>query len=265
MSNYFNAFYTMIYRQIRRFIRARSRVVVSIVQPILWIILFGMGMGGVFSFSNPMIDQFIRQQFGGLDYVTFLATGIISMSVFIGSFISGISVIFDKQFGFLKETLVAPSPRAFVLLGRAVGDSIVILLNSTIIMALSFLIAKGLRVEGVPVAIAYGFLLSIGFSSLGIAIATKMNSMEGFQMLMNLLVMPLQFLSGIFFPLQRMPEWMQLISRANPLTYAVDGIRYWLTGVSEFDPLLDMILLSTLSLIFIVIAIITFERATIED
>ena len=265
MKIYFDTFYTMVYRQIRRFIRARSRVVVSIVQPVLWIILFGMGMGGVFNFSDPMIDQFIRQQFGGLDYVTFLATGIISMSIFIGSFISGVSVIFDKQFGFLKETLVAPSPRALVLLGRAVGDSIVILLNSMIIIALSFLIAKGLRIEGVPVAVAYGFLLSIGFSSLGIAIATKMNSMEGFQMLMNLLIMPLQFLSGIFFPLQRMPEWMQLIARANPLTYAVDGIRYWLTGVSEFDPLLDIMLLSVLSLVFIVVAIIAFEKATIED
>lgn len=255
----------MIYRQVKRFFRAKSRVVVSIIQPVIWIFLFGMGMGGVFNFSNPMINQFIKQQFGGLDYTTFLATGIVSMSIFIGSFVSGVSVIFDKQFGFLKETLVAPAPRGLVLLGRAVGDSIVVLLNSSIILALSFAISNELRPQGALVALAYGFVLSLGFTSLGIAIATKMSSMEGFQVLMNLLVMPLQFLSGIFFPIQRMPEWMQIAARANPLTYAVDGMRYWLTGVSEFDPLLDMSLLLVLSLLFIVIAIVSFERATIED
>lgn len=258
-------FYSMVYRQIKRFVRARSRVLVSIIQPILWILLFGMGMGGVFNFSNPLINQYIRQQFGGVDYVTFLTTGIVAMSIFIGSFISGVSIIFDKQFGFLKETLVAPAPRAFVLLGRAVGDSLVILFNSLIVLFLGFLVSGELRVSGVPIALLYGFILSLGFSSLGIAIATKMSSMEGFQMLMNLLIMPLQFVSGIFFPLDRMPEWMQWIARFNPLTYAVDGIRYYLVGRSYFDPLLDIGLLSTLSLVFIGVAVHAFERATIED
>jgi ABC-2 type transport system permease protein len=92
-----------------------------------------------------------------------------------------------------------------------------------------------------------------------------MNSMEGFQMLMNLLIMPLQFVSGIFFPIQRMPDWMQIIAKINPLTYAVDGIRYWLTGRSEFDPMIDIILLMILSIIFLVIAMWSFRKATIED
>ncbi|MCC6030845.1 MAG: ABC transporter permease [Desulfurococcales archaeon] len=260
-----NYFYTMIYRQVKRFLRARSRVVVSIVQPILWIFLFGMGMGGVFNFQNPMIDAFIRQQFNGLDYMTFLLTGIVAMSIFIGSFISGVSVIFDKQFGFLKETLVSPAPREIILLGRAVGDSLVILINASIVLTLGFMISNQLRPEGILPALSYGFVLSIGFASLGIAIASRMNSMEGFQMLMNLLIMPLQFVSGIFFPIQRMPDWMQIIAKINPLTYAVDGIRYWLTGRSEFDPMIDIILLMILSIIFLVIAMWSFRKATIEE
>ncbi|MEM3662786.1 MAG: hypothetical protein QXI68_04290, partial [Sulfolobales archaeon] len=142
-------FYSMVYRQLKRFIRARSRVIAVVIQPILWVVLFGMGMGGVFNFSNPLIDQFIRAQFGGVDYVTYLVTGVIAMSVFMGSFISGVTVIFDKQFGFLKETLVAPAPRAAVLLGRAVGDSIAIILSSLMIVLMGFLLSNELRIQGI--------------------------------------------------------------------------------------------------------------------
>lgn len=263
--DYVGPLYTMVYRQVKRFLRARSRVVVSIVQPVMWIFLFGMGMGGVFSFQNPVIDALVRQQFGGLDYMTFLLTGVFAMSIFMGSFISGVSVIFDKQFGFLKETLVAPSPRASILIGRALGDSLVILLNSTVVLLLGFLISRELRPEGVPMAMLYGLVLAIGFSSLGIAVASRMSSMEGFQMLVNLLVMPLQFVSGIFFPVQRMPDWMQVIARANPLTYAVDGMRYWLTGRSLYDPVLDMVLLAVLAIVFVIAAVVSFEKTTLED
>ncbi|MEM0044323.1 MAG: ABC transporter permease [Sulfolobales archaeon] len=258
-------FYSMVYRQLKRFIRARSRVIAVVIQPILWVVLFGMGMGGVFNFSNPLIDQFIRAQFGGVDYVTYLVTGVIAMSVFMGSFISGVTVIFDKQFGFLKETLVAPAPRAAVLLGRAVGDSIAIILSSLMIILMGFLLSNELRIQGILPALGYGFVLSIGLASLGMAIASRMSSMEGFQILINLLIMPLQFVSGVFFPINRMPEWMQWIAKVNPLTYAVDGVRYYLIGVSYFNPLIDIGVLLALSVVFMVVAAYTFERATIED
>lgn len=258
-------FYSMVYRQLKRFIRARSRVIAVVIQPILWVVLFGMGMGGVFNFSNPLIDQFIRAQFGGVDYVTYLVTGVIAMSVFMGSFISGVTVIFDKQFGFLKETLVAPAPRAAVLLGRAVGDSIAIILSSLVIVLMGFLLSNELRIQGILPALGYGFVLSIGLASLGMAIASRMSSMEGFQILINLLIMPLQFVSGVFFPINRMPEWMQWIAKVNPLTYAVDGVRYYLIGVSYFNPLIDIGVLLALSVVFMAVAVYTFERATIED
>jgi ABC-2 type transport system permease protein len=109
-----------------------------------------MGMGSVFNFQNSMVDYFIKQQFNGLDYITFLLTGVVAMSIFVGSFISGVSVIFDKQFGFLKETLVSPAPRELILLGRAVGDSLVLMINAMIVLGLGFLISNELRPEGIP-------------------------------------------------------------------------------------------------------------------
>jgi len=292
----FHAFYVMVYRQIKRFVRARSRVVTMFVQPVLWIFFFGLGMGAVFTFTssstdlskllppdlannpsfarvlpelakalNDAVNSMIRKQFGGLDYVTFLTTGVVAMTIFLGSFMSGVSVIWDKQFGFLKETLVAPAPRTLVILGRSVGDAIVTLFQATIIALIAKAIAPGINLLGLPLALAYGFIMALGFASAGIAIAVKMNSPEGFQMIMNLLIMPLQFLSGIFFPIDRMPEWAQWIAYVNPLTYAVDGIRYWLTGVSRFNPLLDVALLTGLSAVLIAVASALFEKATIED
>ncbi len=260
-----HAFNVMVYRQLKRFLRARSRVVTMLVQPVMWIFFFGLGMGGVFKFNDPMIDAFIKQQFGGLDYVTFLTTGVIAMSMFMGSFISGVSVLWDKQFGFLKETLVAPAPRSLIILGRAVGDSIVTLLQGAAIALIAKLISPGLRLEGLPIALAYGFILSMGFISAGVALATKVNSPEGFHMIVNLLMMPLMFLSGVFFPVDRMPDWAQWMAMVNPLTYAVDGMRYWLTGTSSYDPALDVAILTALSIVLIALAIRLFEKTTVED
>ncbi len=260
-----NAFTIMVYRQLKRFIRARSRIVALIVQPVMWIFLFGMGMGGVFSFNNPMIEQFVKQQFGGLDYITFLTTGVIGMSVFMGSFLSGISVIWDKQFGFLKETLVAPAPRSMVILGRIFGDALIVLLQASIIALIARTVSPTINILYLPIALIYGMFLALGFTSAGIALALKMRSMEGFQMIINFIMMPVMFLSGIFFPVDRMPDWAQLIARINPLTYAVDGIRYWLTGTSLNDPLVDLAVLVVISAILMLIAVKLFEKTTIED
>ncbi len=263
--NNIDSLIVMIYRQTKRYIGARSRVVITFVQPVMWIFFFGLGMGSLFTFNNPYIDTLMKQQFGGLDYITFLTSGVIAMTIFTVSFISGVSVIWDKQFGFLKETLVAPAHRSSIIIGRSIGDALTILLQATIITMISKAIAPGLKLTGLLPALVYGFILSLGLISLGIAIATKMTSPEGFQMIVNLVMMPLQFLSGIFFPINRLPEWAQIIARLNPLTYAVDGIRYWLTGVSVFDPIIDMVLLVVLSGVLTVIAIRMFEKATIEE
>jgi len=249
----------MVYRQVKRFVNARSRLVMTIVQPLIWLVFFGMGWSRAFSFPGA------RAMFGGLDYLTYLASGMVAMTVMTGSFMSGVSVIWDKQFGFLKETLVAPASRAEVILGRALGDALVVNLQAMVILALVFLIAPVLNPAGVLPAFLYGLLLSLGFASFGIALSVKLSSMEGFQMIVNLITMPLLFMSGIFYPITTMPDWMKAIAYFNPATYAVDGMRYWLTGVSYFNPAEDIALLLALTAILLFIGVRSFERATIED
>jgi len=282
-----NAVASMIYRQLKRWISSRSRIVSVIVQPLLWIILLGLGFGAIFSAQNidtstwpsfvkinpellkNIVSKYFTTLFGGVDYITYLITGMASMTAFMGSFISGISVIWDKQFGFLKETLVAPASRRSIIFGRMLGDAIINTIHSTAIILLSLLVSGSINIWGIPAALAYIFIMSLGFTGLGIALSLRFSSMEGFQMIVNLLTMPLMFMSGVFYPLKTMPDWMKTIALFNPLTYAVHGSRYWLTGtdtgLSFMNPLLDLAILSIFTTIFTTIAMILFDRASLED
>jgi len=254
-----NGFLTMTYRQLKRFVNARSRLMMSIINPIIWLVFFGLGWSNVFNFPGA------RMIFGGLDYLTYLASGMVAMTIMMGSFISGVSVIWDKQFGFLKETLVAPVSRAEVILGRAFGDSLVTVFQGAVILFLMYFIAPNINLVGAAPALFYGLLLSMGFTSFGITLSLKLSSSEGFQMIVNLITMPLLFMSGVFYPIDNMPDWMKAVAYVNPMTYAVDGMRYWLTGVSRFDPLIDVGVLTVLTLVLAVLAVRVYSRATIED
>lgn len=254
-----NGFIVMTYRQLKRFASSRSRLVMSIVNPLIWIVFFGLGWSNVFNFPGA------KTIFGGLDYLTYLASGMVAMTIMMGSFISGLSVIWDKQFGFLKETLVAPASRAEVILGRAFGDSLVTVFQGFIILAMMYFIAPQIRIVGAIPALAYGVILSMGFTSLGITLSIKLSSSEGFQMIVNLMTMPLIFMSGVFYPIESMPDWMKLVAHVNPMTYAVDGMRYWLTGIARFDPLVDIGLLSALTSVLILIAVRTYNKTTVEN
>ena len=252
------AFSVMAYRQIKRFVRARSRLVGMIINPLIWIVFFGLGWSKVFDFPYAEII------FGGVDYLTFLSPGVMSMTIFATSFVAGISVIWDKQFGFLKEVLVAPSSRSEAMAGRIVGDSLIALLQGAIILGLMFILASDLNPAGILPAAGLGFLVAVSFSSLGVTIALKMRSMEGFQMLINFITLPLLFLSGAFYPITTMPEWMKVMAYFNPLTYAVDGMRYFLTGTSVMHPMIDVLLLALLSIVLLAVAMLSFRKATIE-
>ncbi len=286
-----DALIALIYRQLKRWAISRSRIISTIIQPLLWIIFLGIGFGTVFSaqsiepsnlignstvarYIDPsvvksLISRYFTAVFGGIDYMTFLITGMASMTAFIGSFISGISVIWDKQFGFLKETLVAPASRKAVILGRVIGDSIINTVQSLIIILLALLVSNQINPWGIPAALLYIFIMSLGFTSLGVAISLKFSSMEGFQMIVNILTMPLMFISGVFYPINTMPDWMKIIAFMNPLTYCVYGTRYWLAGVKsniEFmNPATSLVILTLFSGIFTIIAMFLFEKATIEE
>ncbi|ABR55068.1 daunorubicin resistance ABC transporter, inner membrane subunit B [Methanococcus vannielii SB] len=252
-----NAFLAMSYRQLKRFTRAKSRVFGSLLNPIVWLLFFGVGWSRAFNFPAA------REIFGGVDYLSYLIPGVVSMTIFSGSFISGVTVIWDKQFGFLKETLVAPTSRSEAILGRIIGDSITALLQGVLIMIFSLSLVS-LNIYGMIPTIIVGFILAVAFSSVGITLGLKINSQEGFHLIFGLMMQPLIFLSGAFYPIDAMPLWMKVLSYINPLTYAVDSARYFLTGVSKFEIFTNISILFSLSVILVCLAMYSFEKAVID-
>lgn len=257
MRTFIRTVHIMWYRQIKRFLRARSRVIGSIVQPIFWLIFFGLGFSGSFRTVPGGINR-------NLDYLPFLVPGVVMMSVFFGSFMSGISVIWDREFGFLKEVLVAPVPRDATILGRALGDSTTSVIRGILILLLASVLAPSINLAGIPVVLVSMILVALSFTSFGIIIGSKMRSMEGFQLINTFLSMPILFLSGAFYPVQTMPTWMRAIAMINPLTYGVDAARIALTGTGVNSLMVDMIMLLVTSVIFISISAWVFRRTTIE-
>lgn len=245
------------YLQIKRFIRARSRVVGSIVQPIFWLVFFGIGF-----------SRFISTPALPIPYINFLVPGVILMSVFMASFLSGMSIIWDKEFGFMKVVLVSPAPRKSSLLGRILGDATIAIFQGFMIAMASYLVAPNLDFTKLPIVLGIAFLISVSISSLGIIIASRIRSFEGFGLIMNLISMPLMFASGVFYPVTAMPDWMKAIAYVSPLTYGVDLVRSIMLGRSIMgsiaDPMVDLAMLIVLMIILVTLALIMFEKATLE-
>lgn len=253
-----DAVYVMAYRQLKHFVRSPSRITASIVNPLIWILFFGMGWASTFRFPGA------KALFGGVDYLSFLIPGIIAMSVFTGSFLSGISILFDKQFGFLKEILVAPVPRVAAMTGRILGDSLTATIEAGIIAVIGLPLITRVSFLGILYALLYSYLAAIGFSALGIAIASRMRSYEGFQLIMSFLIMPLIFLSGAFYPIRYMPWWLKLLAYMDPLTYSVDATRYWLVGVAQINPWIDLGALLLLDAGLVIVAGYLFGKMSLE-
>jgi len=258
MRNVIDPFIAMWYRQIKRFWRAKPRVIATFTQPIFWLVFFGLGLSAAFKMGGR------SGLFMGVDYLTFLLPGVALMTIFLSSFMSGISVIWDKEFGYLKVVLVAPSSRKASIIGRSLGDSTIALIQGLIILLIAYPLTPTLNLGNIPLFIVVSLLMSIAFASIGIIIATKMQTIEGFQLIVNLITTPFLFLSGIFYPIDVAPSWLRPIILANPLTYGVDAARLLLIGRGSFDLLTDITLLVLLSTIFLIIAVYQFEKATID-
>jgi len=219
--------YTIWLRNMKRFTRSKSRIIGSISMPLFFLLFLGFGLNSV-----VQLDEL------GSSYVEFLIPGMVSMSVLFTSVFSGIQIIWDKQFGFLKETLVAPVSRLEIMLGQTLGGATTAVLQGFMILVLSVFI--GLRISSVSgffIALAFMVLIGISFTAFGIAIASRMEDMTGFQLIMNFVVFPLFGLSGALFPISSLPEWAVPLTLLDPLTYGVEGIRYGLTGISQINPL----------------------------
>ncbi len=243
------AIYILWLRQLKRYYRSPSRLIGSFGQPLLFLIALGYGFGSIF------------QRAGGGNYIEFLSPGIIAQSVLFTSIFSGVEIIWDRQFGFLKETLVAPVSRLNIVIGRTLGGATVAVIQGLIVLILSLFIGFQLtNFAQFPLAVIFIILLALLFTALGTAIASSIDDIHGFQLIMNFLVMPLFFLSSALFPLQGLPKVFQMIASVNPLSYGVDGIRGSLTGVSYFGLTTDFLVLSTVTTILLFIGSYLFSR-----
>ena len=241
--------YILWLRQLKRYMRSHSRIIGSLGQPLLFLIALGYGFGPIF------------QKAGQGNYLEFLAPGVIAMTILFTSIFSGIEIIWDRQFGFLKETLVAPASRLDIMIGRTLGGATVATIQGIIVLLIS--IVAGFRPTNyvlLPVAILIMALIALLFTALGTAIASLLEDMQGFQMIMNFLVMPLFFLSGALFPLQGLPEAIILFSSLNPLAYGVDGLRGAFVGKIYFGFGIDFLVLAGGSALFLIIGSYLFSK-----
>jgi len=226
----FQAIYIMWLRQMKRFIRSKSRLISTIVQPLFFLFILGSG--------------FRVATFEGVDdYLSFLAPGIITMAILFSSMFTGISVLWDKQFGFLQEVLVAPISRVSIIIGRTLGGATVALIQGVIILLIA--LGLGVKISGfIGLLLTLFFMILVAFTAVGfgLALASKMEDFQGFQLVMSLLIMPLLFLSSAFFPVTANPV-MKSIAMFNPLFYMVDGLRGSLiVGVDTVNhPLFDLL------------------------
>ena len=239
-------------REVKKFFRSRSRIIGSLGQPILFLLALGYGFGSIF------------QAAGQGNYIQFLVPGIIGMTIIFSSIFNGMAVIWDRQFGFLKETLVAPVPRIYIMLGRTLGGATTAAMQGVIVLVLTFFFGFHPYDWALVVpAILTMFLLATLFSSLGIMVASLLSDMQGFQLIMNFLVMPLFFLSGSLFPLANAPVPLQIIARFDPLSYGIDAMRAFLINVTHFGLALDLGALAFFTAVFLALGSYFFSKIQI--
>ncbi len=247
-----NTVYILWLRQLKRYFRSRSRIIGSLGQPLLFLVALGFGLGPIY------------QKASGENYIQFLAPGIISMGILFTALFSGIEIIWDRQFGFLKETLVAPTSRLKIMIGRTLGGATVASFQGLLIIFLAFFI--GFRPQNImmlPFAFIFIFLIALLFTALGTAIASVLEDMQGFQLIMNFLVMPLFFLSGALFPLQGLPKTLSIITNIDPLSYGVDALRGTLVNITHFGLLHDFLFLSIATTVILVLGSYLFSKIEI--
>ncbi|MGC1360208.1 MAG: ABC transporter permease [Silvibacterium sp.] len=243
------AIYILWLRELKRYVRSRVQIVVSLGQPCLYLLALGFGLGPVF------------KQAGHGSYLQFMAPGVVGMTVLFSSVFSGIAMLWDRQFGFLKETLVAPVSRMQIMVGRTLGGATVAIIQGTLILVICLI--AGFRPHSwvaIPAAFLFVVLIAVVFAALGTGIGSILQDMQGFQLIMNFLVLPIFFLSGALFPLKGLPVAMAVITRIDPLTYGVDGLRGSLIQSWQFRAEVDIAVLAGIALVFLSMGAYLFSK-----
>jgi ABC-2 type transport system permease protein len=250
------AIYSIWLREMLRFSRLRSRLIGSIASPFFFLAFLSIGFGA--SAATSGIPS-------GVGYISFLTPGIIGMTLLFSSTFAGLSVLWDREFGFLKEIMVAPVSRIAIVLGRTAGGSTTALLQALIILLAGIIMGMKMpTLQGFLLSLVFMILIAATFIGLGLAFASKMEDMSGFSLIMNFVIFPLFFLSGALFPLDRFPPAVKILALLNPLTYGVDGLRYSLIGVSAFPPGLDLAVLIFSCVVILGIGAYLFDTSEVK-
>ena len=241
--------YILWLRQLKRYVRARARIVSSLAQPVIYLLAMGYGLSPVF------------KQAGMGNYIQFVTPGLIGMTILFTSVFSGIELLMDRQFGFLKETLVAPVPRVWIILGRILGSATVAMIQGTLFLGVCFI--GGFRLENwsaLPAVFLFMVLTAILFTALGSAIGASLQDMQAFQFVVSFLIMPLFLLSGAMFPLTNLPKALVIATEINPLTYGVDGLRQSLIGAGHFGVVTDLAVLAGFAVLLVAFGSYRFSK-----
>ncbi|MBO4271388.1 ABC transporter permease [Microbispora triticiradicis] len=221
----------VLHRELLRFANDRTRIVSSLVQPVLWLFVMGAGLGTLVRGSVP-----------GVDFRTFMYPGMISMTVIMTAMFSAGSIVWDREFGFLREMLVAPVGRGAIVVGKCLGGAVVATLQGVIILALAGLVGVPYSPGLILTLLGEMFLAAFTITAFGVTLAARMRTMQSFFGVMQMAIMPMMFLSGAMFPLAGLPSWLHVLTTVNPLTYAVDPMRRAVFGHLDVPPRVDAML-----------------------
>ena len=261
MTDIFRGIWVVAYRELLRFVMERTRLFSSFAMPLIFLVVFGAGFGELVGSMTP-----------GIDYIQFMYPGILAMTVLMSSVMSGISIVWDREFGFLKEILVSPLGRGGIILGKAAGGAAVAILQGVVMLILAPILGVSIDLLMVLELILVITIVSMSLSGMGLLVASRMQSQQGFQVIIQLLIMPLIFLAGVFYPVNNVPIWMEVVSKANPLSYGVDAIRQIFLGsegaatigVTIFGHTMtvleDVLVVAAFGAVFLSLAVWSFSR-----
>jgi ABC-2 type transport system permease protein len=240
-------FYALWYREIKVFTREKSRVVSSLVTPLLWMVVFGGGLGSAVSVS-------------GMNYQVFIFPGILAMTILFSSVFFGLYIVWDKKIDFFKEVLVAPLSRTTIFAGKMMGGSIDALLQGSAMLLFGIILGVKYSVMSVILAFVFMFVLAAALVSLGLILGSNMESVEGFQLVISFLVFPMFFFSGALFPIGNLPHYLLVFTLIDPVTYAVDGLRGVLLGTAQLPVGVDFMILTGFAVVLIGVGTWCFKR-----
>ena len=241
--------YILWLREVKKYLRSRPQILASLGQPLMYLLALGFGLGPIF------------QKSGQGSYLQFIAPGVVGMAILFTSIFSGVGLLWDRQFGFLKETLVAPVPRLQIMVGRTLGGATIAVLQGTLVLVVCLIAGfRPRHLFALPIALMFMAMIAVVFAALGTVIGSTLRDMQGFQLTMNFLVMPIFFLSGALFPLANLPTALSVATHVDPLSYGIDGLRGAFIGLAHFGMAMDLTVLVVLACCFLALGAWAFSR-----